>query len=223
VSRFKDSYYTIKIWDITTGKLLEDIRGHEGSILSLDWSPDGKNLAGRTAADRVSIWDTADWSKIQTLRHRESPRAIAWHPDTFLLATGDDTGAVSRWVFERGKRFPPNAHSDRFLALDWFENPNRLVAGGGDNLAIIWDWNDTIYQEFKHENRVQAVAPSPDAKFLATGNNKGEIFIWDVEKGELALTLEGHTDRIMSLDWSPGGHYLLSGSYDQTVRVWGIE
>ncbi len=36
-------------------------------------------------------------------------------------------------------------------------------------------------------------------------------------------TLQGHNDRVTSVCWTPNGRYLLSGSNDATIKIWGVE
>jgi WD40 repeat protein len=38
--------------------------------------------------------------------------------------------------------------------------------------------------------------------------------------GELKATLEGHTDSVDSVAFSPDGLTLASGSYDNTIKLW---
>lgn len=40
--------------------------------------------------------------------------------------------------------------------------------------------------------------------------------------GSIQHTLTGHTDRILTMDWSPNGDLLASAGIDQTVRVWNV-
>ena len=45
--------------------------------------------------------------------------------------------------------------------------------------------------------------------------------MWDASSGEYVLgPLEGHTDWVTSVSFSPDGSRIVSGSYDATVRVW---
>jgi WD40 repeat protein len=43
-----------------------------------------------------------------------------------------------------------------------------------------------------------------------------------VATGEEKAKLEGHSNRISSVDFCPDGLSIVSGSYDKTVRVWDV-
>lgn len=49
------------------------------------------------------------------------------------------------------------------------------------------------------------------------------VKIWDIERGELMSTLEGHTEGISDVAWSSDGEFIASASDDKTVRVWSLE
>lgn len=46
--------------------------------------------------------------------------------------------------------------------------------------------------------------------------------VWDVQSGECRQTLEGHSNWISSMVFSPDGTRLASGSWDKTVKVWDV-
>lgn len=69
--------------------------------------------------------------------------------------------------------------------------------------------------------RVDVVAISPDGKQLAWPQSE-LIRITEIETQKDVLTLRGHTHTITCLAFSPDGTKLISGSEDQTVRVWDL-
>ena len=55
---------------------------------------------------------------------------------------------------------------------------------------------------------------------LATGSSDRSVKVWDAENGRKLLTLLGHKQRLNSVQWSPDGRQIASGSMDG-IRVWG--
>lgn len=80
------------------------------------------------------------------------------------------------------------------------------------------------------EGKIHTIALSPDGKLLASGGVLGpgasnrdltsSIRLHDFQSGELLQILRGHHNVVDDLDFSPGGHWLASGSADKTVRLW---
>ena len=50
--------------------------------------------------------------------------------------------------------------------------------------------------------------------------DKWDICIWDTAKEEVSLTLEGHTDAIMWIGFSPNTKFIASVAWDKTFRIW---
>ncbi|WP_019506832.1 NB-ARC domain-containing protein [Pleurocapsa sp. PCC 7319] len=76
---------------------------------------------------------------------------------------------------------------------------------------------------------ILAVAFSPNGEYLAIGDTKGEVHLWQVApwrspfgqwQSQSLLTFQGHTSWVVSLAWSPNGNMLASSSYDKTIRLW---
>ncbi|MEM8676690.1 MAG: NB-ARC domain-containing protein, partial [Cyanobacteria bacterium P01_G01_bin.67] len=67
---------------------------------------------------------------------------------------------------------------------------------------------------------ILSLAFSPDGQFLATGDTKGEIHLWQVTPPRSLMTFQGHSNWVLSLAWSPDGNTLASSSYEQNIRLW---
>ena len=72
------------------------------------------------------------------------------------------------------------------------------------------------------EKTMLAVAVSPDGEILAWSLDDNTIQLIRVEGGKLLHTLQGHTDMIGKLRFSPDGSRLYSASHDTWVRVWDM-
>jgi WD40 repeat protein len=58
---------------------------------------------------------------------------------------------------------------------------------------------------------------------LASISYENTVKLWSVESQKEVTTLQGHSDYVLSVAFSPDGKYLASGSYDKTVRLWSFE
>src|SRR5882672_8892519 len=95
-----------------------------------------------------------------------------------------------------------------------------------------------------HTRSANAVAFSPDNRWLASGGKDNVIKIWDLATGSVLRTLYGHTSNVNALAVSPDGKLLASGSgdindkrdlgtftqggvvggaEDNTVRIWSVQ
>ncbi len=94
-----------------------------------------------------------------------------------------------------------------------------------------------------HTQSVNAVAFSPDNRWLASGGKDNVIKIWDLTTGNVLRTLDGHSSNINALVVSEDGQLLASGSgnvkddrdlgifikggivggEDNTVRIWNVQ
>src|SRR6266481_2700074 len=95
-----------------------------------------------------------------------------------------------------------------------------------------------------HTRSANALAFSPDNRWLASGGKDNVIKIWDLATGNVLRTLYGHTSNVNALAVSPDGKLLASGSgdindkrdlgtftqggvvggaEDNTVRIWSVQ
>jgi len=95
-----------------------------------------------------------------------------------------------------------------------------------------------------HTRSANAVAFSPDNRWLASGGKDNLIKIWDLSTGNVLRTLYGHSGNVNALAVSPDGKLLASGSgdindkrdlgaftlggvvggaEDNTVRIWSVQ
>ncbi len=73
-----------------------------------------------------------------------------------------------------------------------------------------------------HTGSVNALALSPDGRFLVSGSEDVTLKIWDTATGNVLRTLSGHEQPVLAVAISPDGRWIASGGADATVRVWNV-
>ena len=57
---------------------------------------------------------------------------------------------------------------------------------------------------------------------VAVATLSGGVWLLDAQTGATLAVLRGHTSRVASVEFSPDGAWLVSGSWDGTARLWDI-
>ena len=111
-----------------------------------------------------------------------------------------------------------------------------LVTGSSDGLVELYDAHnkyatlrmDLPYQEKDElmghdDSSVLALAASNDGAMLATGDNVGEVKVWNIATGKCLRKIAAHDGSAIScLSFSPDGTHLLTGSQDSNCREFGL-
>ena len=103
-----------------------------------------------------------------------------------------------------------------------------------DRIAKVWNLKkDACVHSFSdHEKEIYTIKWSPTGPgsdnpdlplILATASYDATIKLWDVDSGKCLHTLEGHTDPVYSVAFSPDGKYLASGSFDKHLHIWNVK
>ncbi|MEH2082934.1 MAG: serine/threonine-protein kinase [Nostoc sp.] len=70
---------------------------------------------------------------------------------------------------------------------------------------------------------VNALAISPDGYILASGSDRKNIKLWDLNTKKVLANLSGHTQAVKSVTFSPNGQILATASDDKTIKLWQVE
>ncbi|THU80681.1 WD40 repeat-like protein [Dendrothele bispora CBS 962.96] len=79
--------------------------------------------------------------------------------------------------------------------------------------GAIHTWNTT--------SAIESINLSCDGQKLVSGDNDGNIKLWDLVSGkEVDISIEGHDGQVNSVAFSADGTRVVSGSDDKTIRLW---
>jgi periodic tryptophan protein 2 len=95
--------YSVYVWSVQTGRLLDLLDGHEAPVVGLAFSPTSPLLCSASWDGEVSVWDLYS-SKTATdhLKHSSPVIAVAYRPNGLQIATAVLNGELSFWNVEFG-------------------------------------------------------------------------------------------------------------------------
>lgn len=208
---------TIKVFD-TDGtdnyKLIETLTGHEGPVWQVAWAHPkfGSILASCSYDGKVFIWkelpENKHWSMIaEHAAHLASVNSISWAPHELgaVLLCGSSDGKVS--------------------VIDFKEDGTTThVAFPAHEIGV----NSVSWAPISHSNNAKETsANTMSQRRFVTGGSDNLVKIWHFQPSSNTYveeaTLEGHTDWVRDVAWTPSvlvKSYIASASQDRSVLIW---
>jgi WD40 repeat protein len=112
-----DDFGIARVWEVSSGQLLTDLRGHEDGISDVHFAPGGGRLLTASHDGMARVWGEDGAILTVLRRHSQHMYRAVWSPDDRFIATGSQ---------------------DRFVRL-WEASTGRLVAEFGDHDNAVYD------------------------------------------------------------------------------------
>ena len=234
----------MKIWDVTTGKLIQTISGHSSKqIYTAAFHTDSSTVTiGTESAIQIWKWQTGEL--VKTIPDpRNDVYSVAYSADKEFIATGGSSQKARIWDAQTGRFLGSFAgHKDNIYAVAFSPDGRLLASAGGqkrrppeinrkpdrDNSVCVWDIRkgelyligERLAAFSEHTDWVNAVAFSHDGKTLASCSQDKSIQLWHVQSYKHIRTFTGHEDGVNAIVFSPDGRTLASGSSDGTILFW---
>ncbi|MEH1786437.1 MAG: WD40 repeat domain-containing protein, partial [Nostoc sp.] len=132
---------TIKIWDVSSGKLLKSLTGHTHWVSSIAYSPNGQQLASASWDKTIKIWDVSSGQPLKSLTgHSDAVISVAYSPNGQQLASASSDKTIKIWDVSSGKLLKSlTGHSGGVISVAYSPNGQQLASGSFDKTIILWD------------------------------------------------------------------------------------
>jgi WD40 repeat protein len=116
-------------------------------------------------------------------------------------------------------------HKQPIFDLQYSKKHQCILAAGGDGKVSIWDAASyALISTLQHsEAAARTIAVHPDENSFAIGYSDNSIRIFQLPDFKLTQIITGHTSSVFSLQYSPDGRHLISGSRDAHLKIWAVE
>jgi WD40 repeat protein len=212
----------IALWD-ESGRSVRRWKPAPTATQALCFSPDGTMLAS-AAGKTVSLWSAAGDRIHAFAPAASSALALAFdRPGTDLGVALNGEIAVHRVGNARyeTRRYKWPAAC---LTVNFSGNGRYLASGMADGSLHFWNRSTGKDSQMRgYDGKLELVAWSDNSRFLASCTGP-ELVLWDFSgrgpEGTKPMVLSGHTDRVDTFGWQPGGEHFVSGGRDWRLTLW---
>ncbi|HEY7330694.1 MAG TPA: sigma-70 family RNA polymerase sigma factor [Gemmataceae bacterium] len=220
--------YSVRVWDLDSGKETLQLKGHQGILWSFAFSPDGKYLATGSDDKAIYLWDAAIGEELRRLvpasvPGRRSVHYVAFSPDSKVVAGGSGDGTIYLWDIGTGRErltIPRRDKSRENPAIVVFSPDGKYLANRNP-IGIVYDaaTGKERYQLEDVHSWVPHLVFSLDGKTLI-GDGLHRVRFWDAATGKEIFKDAAHRDAVSSVVFSPDGKTLFTAGRDDFAGAW---
>ncbi|MBL8901158.1 MAG: protein kinase [Planctomycetes bacterium] len=199
------------------------LEGHKNYVTALAFSPDGSLLLSASGDFELALWDALNGRKRARALHDGEPFQAALFSggpaDPIIAAAGEK---LLVWRPERQLLTESYRYPAAITALA--TSAEGELAIGLENGAVLRTSSSRRVALEGHADRVNALAFSPDGRWLASASDDRTLRVWNVAAGERApRVLLGHLEAVSGAGFLADGKSLISCGLDDTWRLWSLD
>jgi WD40 repeat protein len=228
---------TLLVGDIFSANEVRRFEGHEGGVMDVEFTPDGKHILSAGGSDlryevpgvdnSIRLWEVETGEQVKILEgHTEPLIDIAISPDGRKAVSTALDNSIRLWDLNSGEEIQRLEYQSTPWAIATHPDGRRALIGTGDPSLIMWDLESgEILDHFiGHEGIPFGLAISPDGKTALSGDPATSLILWDVESGQQIRRFSYDIgEAIMGIVFSPDSRLAVIQANNRNVVVWDTE
>ena len=212
-------YGEVRVWRMPDGVQLKKLPGRHETVRGLVWADDG-TLIVATEDGGLVVWDVRMQRVLQ--RVVTAPlKAAVFIPGSQHLITAHRDGALRAFAYPTLELLKERNLGAAVRALAITRDGTQLAAATGARQVLLLDAQLHVIKTLAPPPRtVQSLRFAPDGRQLIAGTWY-KLLLWDLNTGHLSVRDTEHFGAIISLDYTPDGHELVSlgRNTDSKLRI----
>ena len=212
---------TLKVRDLTDGRVVTSLEMDTEDIRFVVFSPDERTLAS-VHKEEIHLFDfTTGEQKGNLTGHTGWIRSVAFSPDGSTLVSADSDKAVRLWNVETATYSTILSQSrEEISSIVFSPDGKTLISGSSRDTIRLWDVATGTEKLTFDAPYTSSLAVSPDGKTLAC-IKFSVLILRTAETGDIITELSGHSYSLNAIAFSPDGSTLASGGGDK-LFLWDV-
>jgi len=185
---------------------------------------------GLTGSSDTTIkeWDFESKKLLQEFGYKSPCYCLNISSNDFFILSGHEDGVVNMWtgdINKKSKLF--KLHKDKIVDVQIFKD-NSFLSLGADKVIKLFDIRKekeiyTINEDKINDICESNIAISPDKNHFAVGSKEGNVYIFNINKGEIENTINNNNGRgeVKSICWSEFNNHIYVGDSNGFISIWG--
>ncbi|MEO5376305.1 MAG: caspase family protein [Magnetococcus sp. DMHC-6] len=236
--------HAVQVWNVDNGQREVNLTGHNQPVRSvafvenleeffgtplpknLSMAPAGKAFLVTGSEDGTArLWRMETRETLLTFRgHTGSVTGVAPTRDGKRLITSSLDGTLRIWDLRTASPLSTiQTHEKQINGLVLAPDNQSLATAGSDGRVQIWSMDGKPILEWNASTgAVLCIAWSSDGRFLVTGHEDGQAYLWNPADGSKLATFTGHEEKVNGVAFTQDHRFLATASQDKTLRIWNV-
>ncbi|KRW99659.1 WD40-repeat-containing domain [Pseudocohnilembus persalinus] len=205
--------------------LWEMVNCHKGGVTSIYADENYILTGGRDG--QVRIWSRVARQLLQQISIHTRD-VIAVFPDiqqSHIIHSASTDKSIHSYDLKLNKKLMYHqAKNGTLLGMSQRkDHEQELVTCGLNTPILFWDCDVVEPVQLINVNeKLNTIQVSPTGKYLAVGDDKGEVVVYLLSSTKQVGKFLGHSGPVSKLKWSPDEKQIISISFDSSLCVWNF-
>ena len=176
----------------------------------------------------IKIWDFEMKKLVQELNYESACYSLSISSNDNFFISGHEDGVINMWTGEGEKKNKSfKLHKDKIIGVKIIKD-NTFLSLGKDKEIKLFDIRKEKEIYTIKEDKITDIcesnfALSPDYNNFAIGSNEGNVFIININSGEIENVINNNNGRgeVKSLNWNDFDHHIYIGDSKGFISIWG--
>lgn len=214
----------VEVWNLLINEIFE-LGQHDGTVISMAFSPDGKYLLSGGSDNIVKLWSIENRSLIETYRgHSDKITSVAFSPDGNMVISGSSDSTIKIWDIQPPRKINKFFYltDDNVQSVVFSPDANYLMSTKKDSVEFLNILTRQVELRYDYPSVWEAKF-NKMGNYFAASSYDNTLKIWDLINNKLICRIDRGSSQAGLLALSPSGEQVLCCNANRDNIVYEVK